>query len=397
MKRARLGKMNLISDAAGVDALVRRVRDAGRYALDFEFLWEKTYAPLPCLAQIAVEGEIFLVDPIEGAPLEPIAQLVDDPEVSVVMHAPSADLTLLAMAHGVRPANLEDVQLLAGFVGMGAGQGLGALMSRVLDVSIDKGERYTDWSRRPLRDAQLDYAAADVADLIELADELWSRAEESGRAAWVREEIVRRFGPDTRWMPEPSRAWRKVKGQGRLNSRDRATLATVAEWREKRAAAINRPASWVVPDRTLIEIARRKPADVAALRRERGLPDQIKGAEAERLIDAVARGASTDPIGMPAAPPSRVLARLDVLGPLSQVIISARANAEGIAPSLIATRDEIHNYLIARITGDGRESPLASGWRHEIAGSALDELTDGRLSLTPLAEPPYLREDRNAE
>lgn len=388
--------MHLISDAAGVEALVRRVRDAGRCALDFEFLWEKTYAPLPCLAQIAVEGEIFLVDPIEGAPLEPIARLVDDPEVAVVMHAPSADLTLLAMAHGVRPANLEDVQLLAGFVGMGAGQGLGALMSRVLDVTIDKGERYTDWSKRPLRDAQLDYAAADVADLIALADELWSRAEESGRAAWAREEIVRRFGPNTTWMPEPARAWRKVKGQGRLNSRDRATLAAVAEWREQRAAAIDRPSSWVVPDRTLIEIARRKPADVAALRRERGLPDQIKGAEAEKLIDAVARGAESEPISMPAAPPQRVLARLDVLGPLSQVIISARANAEGIAPSLIGTRDEIHNYLIARITDDGRESPLASGWRHEIAGSALDELTEGRLSLTPLAEPPYLREDHSA-
>lgn len=385
--------MHLIHDAAEVDDLVHRVRDAGRCALDFEFLWEKTYAPLPCLAQIAVDGEVYLVDPIEDAPLEPIAAIVDDPEVAVVMHAPSADLTLLAMAHGVRPSNLEDVQLLAGFVGLGAGQGLGALLGRVLDVSLDKGERYTDWSKRPLRDAQLQYAAADVAHLIELADALWAKARTSGRQHWAQEEIVRRFGPETTWMPDPEQAWRRVKGQGRLNPRDRATLAAVAEWRERRAARIDRPSSWVIPDRTLIEIARRKPADVAALRRERGLPEQIKGARAEEIVAAIARGAEAEPIAMPSAPPPKVLARLDVLGPLSQVIISARAASEGIAPSLIATREEIHNYLIARITGDERESPLEAGWRHEIAGSALDDLCAGRLSLTPLADPPYLREE----
>ena len=387
--------MHLIADAPGVEALARRVRDAGRCALDFEFLWEKTYAPLPCLAQVAVEDEVSLVDLIAGAPLAPIAALVDDPEVRVVMHAPSADLTLLAMAGGVRPSGLEDVQLLAGFVGLGAGQGLGALLSRVLDVSIDKGERYTDWSARPLRDAQLTYAAADVTHLIALADALWAEAESSGRRDWAEEEIARRYGPQTRWMPEPEEAWRRVKGQGRLSARDRAVLAEVAAWRERRAAKSDRPSSWIVPDRTLIEIARRRPAEVAALARERGLPDRIKsGRDAEALVAAVARGVAAEPIAMPAAPPAKIVARLDVLGPLGQVIVNARAAREGIAPSLIGTRDEIHNHLIARMTDDGRESPLASGWRHELAGTALDDLCAGRISLTPLAEPPYLREER---
>ncbi len=111
--------------------------------------------PIPCLAQISVENEVALVDPIEGAPLEPLAELVADPDVETIMHAPSADLTLLGLDFGTRPRRIADVQLTAGFVGLGAGQCLATLLERVLQVRIDKSERYTDWSRRPLYDAQL--------------------------------------------------------------------------------------------------------------------------------------------------------------------------------------------------------------------------------------------------
>ena len=119
----------IITEAAEVSALVERVRSAGQLAIDFEFLWERTYAPLPCLAQVACEGRIDLVDPIAGAPLEPLAALVADPEILTIMHAPSADLTLLGMQFDVLPANLLDVQLIAGFVGLGAGLGFVAVLA----------------------------------------------------------------------------------------------------------------------------------------------------------------------------------------------------------------------------------------------------------------------------
>ncbi|MEQ9092797.1 MAG: ribonuclease D, partial [Miltoncostaeaceae bacterium] len=174
-----------IRDAAGVAEVVGSARASGRMALDFEFLWERTYAPVPCLAQVNVDGEIALIDPVQGAPLEPLAEVLDDPSVTVVMHAPSADLTLMALATGVAPTNLVDVQVTAGFVGLGAGQGLAALLERVLRVQLDKGERYTDWSRRPLSEAQNTYAAADVEHLLELSDRLDERAERLGRSEWV--------------------------------------------------------------------------------------------------------------------------------------------------------------------------------------------------------------------
>jgi hypothetical protein len=139
-------KTSMLTSPEAVSSLAERVRAAGRMALDVEFLWERTYAPIPCLAQVATADEIALVDPIEGGALDDVAALLADPDVEVVMHAPSADLTLFALGFGVRPANLLDSQLIAGFVGMGAGQSLGALLGRVIDVKVAKTEGY---SRQP--------------------------------------------------------------------------------------------------------------------------------------------------------------------------------------------------------------------------------------------------------
>ena len=244
----------VIRDPGGVAAVVAAAHEHGRIALDFEFLWERTYAPRACLAQIAIDERVHLIDPIEGAPLDPIAALVADPDVDVVMHAPSSDLTLLGMQFGTRPTSILDVQLTAGFIGIGAGQGLGVLLDRGLKVKLDKGEQYTDWSRRPLTERQLTYAAADVAYLIELADEFMARAERLGRVSWIAEEMARRYGPDSRWVPDPDDVWRRVKGQGKLSPPDRAVLRALAAWREREAVRRDRPTAWIVPDRTLLEM-----------------------------------------------------------------------------------------------------------------------------------------------
>lgn len=381
-----------ITDPEGVDAVVREARAEGRVAIDLEFLWERTYAPIACLAQLATPVGVHLIDPIEGAPLGPVAELVCDPAVEVVMHAPSADLTLLGMAYGVRPQAFTDVQLTAGFVGLGAGQGLGNLLDRVVGVKLDKGERYTDWSRRPLSAGQLDYAAGDVLHLLELADELNRRAEALGRTDWVREEHLRRYGPDARLLPDPDSAWRKVKGHGRLNGKDRGVLVALAAWREREAARRDKPTSWVIPDRTLVEMAHRRPATRAALERERGLPERIRGADADALLAAIRAGEETPPPPVAPPPSPEMQQRLDVLGPLGAVLVSARAAAVDLAPSLLATRDEIVAFLLAAVRGETDGLPLGSGWRHEIAGAALVDLAAGRIALGVTAQRPFLVE-----
>ncbi|WP_217912901.1 ribonuclease D [Miltoncostaea marina] len=382
-----------IIDPAGVDAVVAEARRQGRVALDLEFLWERTYAPVACLAQLALpSGEVHIVDPIDGAPLGPVAELVADPQVEVVMHAPSADLTLLGLAHGVRPQRLVDVQIIAGFVGLGAGQGLATLLQRVLKVRHDKGERYTDWSKRPLSAAQLRYAAGDVDHLLELADELAARGARLGRTDWIAEEHERRYGPQARLVPDPATAWRRVKGGGRLTPQDRAVLASIAAWREREAARRDKPASWVVPDRTLVEMAHRRPADRQALEGERGLPARMRGDEADGLLRAIREGAEAPPIRGGSPPPPEVQQRLEVLGPLGAVLVTARAAAADLAPSLVATRDEIAAFLAAAIDGDLDGQGLASGWRRDLVGDALVDLARGRIALGVDPERPYLAE-----
>ena len=383
----------ILDTQEAVSALAGHARAVGRMALDVEFLWERTYAPIPCLAQVAVEDHISLVDPIAGAPLDEIAALLAEPAVEVVMHAPSADLTLFALGFDVRPAHLLDSQLIAGFVGLGAGQSLGALLGRVLDIKVAKTEGYSDWSRRPLTRAQLDYAASDVAHLFALVDELMARADALGRTEWVIEEHHRRYGPDARVAPDPFEAWRKVKGQGRLQPRERAVLRRAAAWREMEARRRDRPVGWLLPDRTLLEIARRRPAGPAALLDERGVPSAMREREAEGLIHAMDEGDTDPPIALGPPPPPRVQARLDTLTPLAQILLTARAAAVELAPTLVATRDDVDRFLACVLTGDDTGAhPLGRGWRREVAGDALCDLAAGRLGIAPLAEPPYLAE-----
>jgi ribonuclease D len=383
----------VIRDEAGVAAVVDAVRATGRFAIDFEFLWERTYAPQPCLVQIAVADDVHLIDPIEGAPLDPIAELVADPDLLTVMHAPSADLTLLAMNYDTRPANLVDVQLTSGFVGLGAGQGLSVILERVLKVRLDKGEQYTDWSRRPLSARQLRYACADVEHLERLYAELVERAERLERMEWVTEEHGRRYGPTSRWMPDPDEAWRKVKGQGKLSARDRAVLRELARWREQEAARRDRPAAWIVPDRTLLEMARRRPTTAAQLAQERGLPERVRSSDVDAMLAAIRRGNDAPPMNLPPPPPPEIQARMETLAALGQILVAARAAEVDLAPSLLATRDEVETYLIQAIGGRvGEESPLATGWRHTLAGAPLLDLAEGRIALAAAGTRPFLRE-----
>lgn len=383
----------MLTRPEAVASLAERVRAAGRMALDVEFLWERTYAPIPCLAQVATTDEIALVDPIEGGALNDIAALLADPAVEVVMHAPSADLTLFALGFDVRPTNLLDSQLIAGFVGMGAGQSLGALLGRVIDIKVAKTEGYSDWSRRPLTPAQLEYAAADVAHLFDLVDELMRRADDLGRVPWVLEEHDRRYGPGARAAPDPWQSWRKVKGQGRLHPAERAVLRRAAAWRETEARRRDRPTGWLLPDRTLIEIARRSPTGPTALLSERGVPSALREREAEALISAMAEASGDPPIALGPPPPTTVQARLDTLTPLAQIVLTARAAAVDLAPTLVATRDDVDGFLGAVLMdSDVTEHALGRGWRREVAGDALMELAAGRVGIVPLNVPPYLAE-----
>ena len=204
-----------LRDPADVAAFAADARREGRLALDTEFVWERTYSPVPCLLQLATAERLAVLDPLEDVDVGPIAELVGDPEVQLVMHAPAGDLLLFATRYGVRATNVFDTQLAAGFVGYGISMAYDRLVERALAVTLEHNETFSDWSRRPLTEAQIAYAADDVRYLFALADSLVERAASMGRRA----------GPRTRSRAATGRARRSSPIRSAPTSRSRAAAA----------------------------------------------------------------------------------------------------------------------------------------------------------------------------
>lgn len=370
-----------------------QARGDGRIGLDTEFLWERTYSPQICLAQINVGGRVYLADPLEGVDLQPIAALISDPGVQVVMHAPHADLVAFAMRHDANPVNTFDTQLAAGFTGLSAGLAYEKLVQEMTHTRVQPSESFTDWSRRPLADKQLRYAGEDVEHLFTMRDAITSKLDELGRGQWMREELARRFDGVDRYVTRPTEAWRKVGRRGKLGAADLAVLREVAAWRERTARSRDLPVGWIAKDPTLIEIARRKPATGKDLGRVRGVDGSMKGRDLQDLLDAIERGRNAEPIREDGPPPIRgVRRRTAIAKGLATALLRARCESEEIASELVGTSHDVEE-LITWISAGRPESVdrpfLLRGWR-EPFGLDLVDLVEGRIQLQLVDSDPYL-------
>ena len=381
----------MVADAAGVDEVTAAARAAGSCALDTEFLWEKSYAPRLCLVQIAVGDRVWAIDPLAGAPLEPLGALVADPAVRKLMHAPSADLIAFGLHFGSVPANVFDTQIAAGFVGLTANASLDRLLEAVLKVRLHHNETFSDWSRRPLTDTQVLYAADDVRYLDELVARLEERIAERGRAEWARAEIERRFCTPEAAGADPERAWRKVQRRGRLSPESLAVLIEVAAWREQLARRRDQPAGWVMKDPTLVEIARAIPRDAKDLQRIRGVGRSLGERETAELLDAVARGLDREPPPAERSTPQRIAKQVDAVATLAAPFARIRCQDADLAPELVANREQLDRFLEAIVAEeDLTELPLGQGWRKELLGDDLVRLVHGEIALSLNRSAPYL-------
>ena len=364
------------------------VRAEGRVALDTEFWWERTYAPVLCLLQAATRERIVLIDPQEGGVVGPIAELVADPSIELVMHAPAADLLLFALREGSHATRVVDTQVVAGFAGFGAGSGYERLVEAALGVRLLHNETFSDWRRRPLSQTQLAYAADDVRYLLPLADTLRQHLQRLGREGWADDELASRFGDPSRIEPSPERAWLKIARRGRLSPRQTAVLAEVAAWREREARRRDLPPGWLVKDPSLVEVARAQPTDSAALRRVRGV-GTLGSAEAS-LLEAVKAGKAAPPIEATREPAPEIARRAAAISGLATVLLRVRSDDAGIASELVATRSELEEFARAAARGDENEHQLATGWRAELVGDELRRLLDGKIAVATSRRPPYV-------
>jgi ribonuclease D len=360
-----------IDETRALAELVRTLSDEPYYALDTEFHGERSYWPHLALVQIAWPGGIALVDPIAADPA-PLGDLLAGPGC-MVAHAADQDLSILERACGCTPSQLFDTQVAAGFIGMGS-PSLAATVEKLLAARLTKGDRLTDWTRRPLRVEQRAYAAADVEYLLTLHDELVRRLDAMGRLEWATDECEERR-QRIRQRPEPETAWWRIKGARQLRGSGRGVAQMVGAWRERTAEALDVPARYVLSDLALAGVVQRPPRTRDDLTGIRGIDGRMRENTAGEILRAIEAG-----LALPASelrlPESDRIDRS--LAPAVTVLgawLAQRASELDLDPALLATRADLTALL------HDRPSRLAKGWREELVGEPLQRLLHGEATL----------------
>ena len=368
--------------------LAERASSGGRIAIDTEFVSERRYQALLCLVQVAVPDpdagsgvRTEVLDPLEGElDFGPLADVLADPSVEVLMHAGRQDVAILRRSWNTEVTNVFDTQVAAGFLGFGNQEGYESLVRKVLRVKLKGSEGFTKWDRRPLTAQQLEYAGDDARLLLTLAEELEQRLEERGRLEWAREES--RALEDVSDERDADRSYEKLPRLSRLSESARAVARELVEWREREARTADRPPGAVLPDQALVELARRTPRDRNGLEQIRGLPPQMLHRRGDELLAAIARGRERPAPEAPPEPSPRDPADAPLVS-LAQALVRHRSMESGVAVELIATQSELAALVHSLRRGDnGDHVRVSQGWRRELVGEELGELVKGRRALS---------------
>ncbi|HTK35808.1 MAG TPA: ribonuclease D [Caulobacteraceae bacterium] len=370
--------MTPITSNADLQAFCGRLAAAPFIAVDTEFMRETTYWPILCLIQVASLEDAAVIDPMaEGLDLAPLLALLADPKIVKVFHAARQDVEIFNNL-GVIPNPLFDTQIAAMAAGYGEQVAYDGLVRQMLKVEIDKSSRFTDWARRPLSSAQLEYALADVTHLAKIYPKLKDRLQKEDRLVWVAEEMAAMASPAL-YDVNPENAWKRLKPR-KFSAKYLAAFRAAAAWRERTAQVRDQPRGRILKDEAIDEIATQLPLDADGLNRLRSVPRGFSGSKfGPDLLDAL-NAAMKDPEayapvierpdGRGGPPPGAVIELLKVL-------LKARAENAGVASKLIATVADLE-----KIAGDDLAPVQAlQGWRRELFGADALRLKRGELAL----------------
>ncbi|MGK7755320.1 MULTISPECIES: ribonuclease D [unclassified Roseovarius] len=374
--------MHTITTTEELAAFCARAAEAEYVTVDTEFLRERTYYSKLCLIQLALpsrgEGDAVLVDPIEGQDmsLEPLYELFRNPSVVKVFHAARQDLEIFYVDAGLIPDPLFDTQVAAMVCGFGEQVGYETLVRKIAKQSLDKTSRFTDWSRRPLTEAQKTYALADVTHLRDIYEFLAAKLAKSGRDKWVAEEMQVLTNPET-YVTRPEEAWQRVKTRN-SSGRFLAIVRELARFREEYAQTRNIPRNRVFKDDALVELASTKPKSANDLSRSRLLLREARrGDIADGITAAVKAGLDCPNEDLPK--PDRSRERLQVnpaLADLLRVLLKAKSEEYSVASKLIASAADLD-----AISAGERDVPALGGWRRDVFGDDAMRLCDGKVAL----------------
>ncbi len=363
---------HVVQDDSALAEVVSEASKASLYAIDTEFHRERTYFPRLALVQVQWGNTNVLIDPLAVDP-RGLAPLLQGPGLAVV-HAAAQDLEVLRYAVGAIPARMFDTQLAAGFIGYST-PSLATLAQSLLKVSISKGDRMTDWLRRPLTKSQSDYARSDVAHLEKLFERIRERLTELNRVSWAEEACeemrCKPFGESN-----PDEAWLRIKDARSLRGASRGAAQALAAWRERRAMSTNVPLRRVISDLAIVAIAQTLPKSVEDLAHVRGVDERYLGGSMSREILAAVKTGREQEVVIENNVHEALDKKFKPVVTLITAWIAELSRANDIDPMLVATNRDVIAFLA------GGESRLASGWRRDLVGLDLERLRNGELGLS---------------
>ncbi len=370
--------MSLVTDSSELAALCQTLSRYPFVTVDTEFLRETTFWPKVCVIQVACDECAAAIDALApDLDLTPFFELMANPGITKVFHAARQDLEIIWNLAKIIPAPLFDTQVAAMVCGYGDQIAYGELAQSLCKVTLDKSSRFTDWSRRPLSDAQVDYAIADVTYLRDIYKALWQKLEKTGRLHWLADEMATLCSKDT-YEQRPDRAWERHAHRAR-KPRDLGVLIELAAWREHEAQTRDVPRSRVLKDDIMIEVALAAPRSAEALGDLRAFPRGMERSRAGAdILAAIERGLARDPKTLPHVDRERRGNGGGATVELLKVLLRQVAEKNGVAAKMIATTEDLE----ALAADDRADIGALKGWRRELFGAKAVELKHGRLALT---------------
>jgi ribonuclease D len=367
----------LIATTSELAAICSRMAAHPFVTVDTEFLRETTYYPLLCVAQMASPDEAVVVDALApGIDLAPFYALMADEKVMKVFHAARQDIEIVWHAAKLIPHPIFDTQVAAMVLGYGDSISYDQLVQRITGDALDKSHRFTDWTRRPLSDAQLAYAISDVTHLRDVYLALVEDLKQRGRADWVEDEMSVLTSPDTYRM-EPENAWQRLKTRVR-KPKELAVLIEVAAWREREAQSRDVPRARILKDEVIADIAVQAPTTTEKLKHLRSLPKGFERSRwGEAIVSAVARGLDRDMKTLPLQSRTQPATNGAAVVELLKVLLRMISERHHVAAKVIATVDDLERIA----ADDNAKVPALGGWRHELFGEKALALKHGKLAL----------------
>ncbi len=371
----------LLTDNQDIADICARFATADFITVDTEFMRENTYWPILCLIQISDGKEAAAIDPLaKGVDLGPLLELlVNNENVLKIFHAGGQDVEIIHNLTGKTPHPIFDTQIAAMAIGQSEQIGYANLVDNWLGITLDKGARFTDWSRRPLNARQLEYAIADVTHLATIFPMMLEKLKETGRGIWINAEMEKLADPDN-YVNDPEKAWLRVKAQGR-NLEMLGRLKALAAWREREAQSKDLPRGRIMRDETLADIAGHPPRDQSKLGQVRGLSAGWKNNDiGARLMDIIAQAEplSRDELPQKGGRRPKNGKSNALVTDLLKLLLKIRSAEMNVASRLLARADDLERI----VAGDRDGVPLLEGWRYEEFGRDALDLVEGRVSFT---------------